>query len=187
MGKAQWGHNLQTSFCSTIGQFGCRALRRMLSAYTSQDGMSSYCASNTSVGQTLGGCGVQSIARHQTRHMQLSPGSLSHFLLSTRIDSVCCWRCAKYGLGSAAPHHPQTSYDPSAELIRSDSLSFLVTPLPSHWRSNKTLPFAFKVIPEPQVTSRWFQWSSQYLFATSLAGSCSHRSPGRYESHHTSW
>lgn len=38
------------------------------------------------------------------------------------------------------------SGDPSRELIRTGSPAFLCTALPSHWRSNKTLPLAFRVV-----------------------------------------
>ncbi|KAF6029344.1 hypothetical protein EB796_012349 [Bugula neritina] len=67
--------------------------------------------------------------------------------------------CGSQSLRSLPHHHPRTHhnggaslhqhsgmYDPNSELIRSDSLAFLVSPLPSHWRSNKTLPYAFKVV-----------------------------------------
>jgi len=50
--------------------------------------------------------------------------------------------------GSVMPPHQQLGmmqHDPMTDFVRSGSLAFLVTPLPSHWRSNKTLPFAFKV------------------------------------------
>ncbi|KAG7254562.1 hypothetical protein CRUP_024477, partial [Coryphaenoides rupestris] len=36
--------------------------------------------------------------------------------------------------------------DHPAELVRTDSPNFLCSVLPSHWRCNKTLPVAFKVV-----------------------------------------
>ena len=36
--------------------------------------------------------------------------------------------------------------DHAGELVRTDSPNFLCSVLPSHWRCNKTLPVAFKVI-----------------------------------------
>ncbi|XP_030879092.1 runt-related transcription factor 3-like [Leptonychotes weddellii] len=36
--------------------------------------------------------------------------------------------------------------DHAGELVRTDSPNFLCSVLPSHWRCNKTLPVAFKVV-----------------------------------------
>lgn len=41
-------------------------------------------------------------------------------------------------------HEIQTEH--SGELVRTGSPYILCTPLPTHWRSNKTLPIAFKVV-----------------------------------------
>ncbi|KAM9550957.1 runt-related transcription factor 2-like, partial [Salvelinus alpinus] len=42
--------------------------------------------------------------------------------------------------------------DHPAELVRTDSPNFLCSVLPSHWRCNKTLPVAFKVVGLGEVT-----------------------------------
>ncbi|XP_058612758.1 runt-related transcription factor 2b isoform X2 [Onychostoma macrolepis] len=42
--------------------------------------------------------------------------------------------------------------DHPAELVRTDSPNFLCSVLPSHWRCNKTLPVAFKVVALGEVT-----------------------------------
>ncbi|XP_010785117.1 runt-related transcription factor 2b isoform X1 [Pseudochaenichthys georgianus] len=42
--------------------------------------------------------------------------------------------------------------DHPAELVRTDSPNFLCSVLPSHWRCNKTLPVAFKVVALGDVT-----------------------------------
>lgn len=48
------------------------------------------------------------------------------------------------------PHENRTMVDiiadHPAELVRTDSPNFLCSILPSHWRCNKTLPVAFKVV-----------------------------------------
>ncbi|KAJ8355518.1 hypothetical protein SKAU_G00183120 [Synaphobranchus kaupii] len=41
--------------------------------------------------------------------------------------------------------------DHPAELVRTDSPNFLCSVLPSHWRCNKTLPVAFKVVALGEV------------------------------------
>lgn len=38
------------------------------------------------------------------------------------------------------------------ELMRTGSPSIICTPLPTHWRSNKTLPIAFKVVALAEVS-----------------------------------
>ena len=38
------------------------------------------------------------------------------------------------------------------ELMRTGSPSIICTPLPTHWRSNKTLPIAFKVVALGEVS-----------------------------------
>ena len=40
----------------------------------------------------------------------------------------------------------------AAELVRTDSLNFLCSALPSHWRVNKSLPVAFKVVALSEVS-----------------------------------
>uniref|UniRef100_A0A672KL92 Runt-related transcription factor 3-like n=2 Tax=Sinocyclocheilus grahami TaxID=75366 RepID=A0A672KL92_SINGR len=42
--------------------------------------------------------------------------------------------------------------DHPAELVRTDSPNFLCSVLPSHWRCNKTLPVAFKVVALGEVS-----------------------------------
>ncbi|KAM9777306.1 runt-related transcription factor 3 [Neosynchiropus ocellatus] len=67
--------------------------------------------------------------------------------------------CSKIGDGSAAmatpgPLRPRPDTrdvvdvlaDHAGELVRTDSPNFLCSVLPSHWRCNKTLPVAFKVV-----------------------------------------
>ncbi|TEA32877.1 hypothetical protein DBR06_SOUSAS14410014 [Sousa chinensis] len=58
----------------------------------------------------------------------------------------------------ASPGPPTTSVlrtliiaDHPAELVRTDSPNFLCSVLPSHWRCNKTLPVAFKVVALGEV------------------------------------
>lgn len=41
--------------------------------------------------------------------------------------------------------------DYPGELVRTDSPNFVCTVLPSHWRSNKTLPVPFKVVSVGEV------------------------------------
>ncbi|XP_041089925.1 runt-related transcription factor 3-like [Polyodon spathula] len=41
--------------------------------------------------------------------------------------------------------------DHAGELVRTDSPNFLCSVLPSHWRCNKTLPVAFKVVALGEV------------------------------------
>ncbi|CAM2112301.1 unnamed protein product [Caretta caretta] len=53
------------------------------------------------------------------------------------------------------PHDNRTMVeiiaDHPAELVRTDSPNFLCSVLPSHWRCNKTLPVAFKVVALGEV------------------------------------
>uniref|UniRef100_A0A8C8FMX2 Runt domain-containing protein n=1 Tax=Oncorhynchus tshawytscha TaxID=74940 RepID=A0A8C8FMX2_ONCTS len=49
--------------------------------------------------------------------------------------------------------------DHPAELVRTDSPNFLCSVLPSHWRCNKTLPVAFKVVGLGEVTD----WDPVFL------------------------
>ncbi|XP_056286770.1 runt-related transcription factor 1-like [Pseudoliparis swirei] len=48
-------------------------------------------------------------------------------------------RMAERGVVEGVSDHP-------GELVKTDSPNFLVSVLPSHWRCNKTLPLAFKVV-----------------------------------------
>ena len=41
--------------------------------------------------------------------------------------------------------------DHPGELVRTDSPNFLCSVLPTHWRCNKTLPIAFKVLSPERV------------------------------------
>eukprot|EP00061_Rhincodon_typus_P015613 g43387.t1 len=57
---------------------------------------------------------------------------------------------AALGRSLIRPHENRTMVDiiadHPAELVRTDSPNFLCSVLPSHWRCNKTLPVAFKVV-----------------------------------------
>uniref|UniRef100_A0A669EI80 Runt-related transcription factor n=2 Tax=Oreochromis TaxID=8139 RepID=A0A669EI80_ORENI len=48
-------------------------------------------------------------------------------------------RIADHGMVEVMPDHP-------GELVKTDSPNFLCSVLPTHWRCNKTLPIAFKVV-----------------------------------------
>ncbi|XP_067947808.1 runt-related transcription factor 1-like isoform X2 [Watersipora subatra] len=76
----------------------------------------------------ISGCGAQSLRQTSHHHHQSPP--------------------AHHGGGSG---QQQGVFEHHSELIRSDSLAFLVSPLPTHWRSNKTLPFAFKVVALTEI------------------------------------
>ncbi|XP_010773929.1 runt-related transcription factor 3 isoform X5 [Notothenia coriiceps] len=67
--------------------------------------------------------------------------------------------CSKIGDGNGAmatpgPHRSRSDSrnvvdvlaDHAGELVRTDSPNFLCSVLPSHWRCNKTLPVAFKIV-----------------------------------------
>ncbi|KAI9537523.1 Runt- transcription factor 3 [Dissostichus eleginoides] len=67
--------------------------------------------------------------------------------------------CSKLGDGNGAmatpgPHRSRSDSrnvvdvlaDHAGELVRTDSPNFLCSVLPSHWRCNKTLPVAFKIV-----------------------------------------
>uniref|UniRef100_A0A3Q2E9Z4 Runt-related transcription factor n=1 Tax=Cyprinodon variegatus TaxID=28743 RepID=A0A3Q2E9Z4_CYPVA len=49
------------------------------------------------------------------------------------------FRLAEHGMAEVISDHP-------GELVKTDSPNFLCSVLPTHWRCNKTLPIAFKVI-----------------------------------------
>lgn len=78
----------------------------------------------------------------------LSPGKMSEGLplgaqdnSATLVAKVC----------TADQSTTQTLSEHPGELIRTDSPNFLCSILPSHWRCNKTLPIAFKVVSLSEI------------------------------------
>lgn len=74
----------------------------------------------------------------------LSPGKMTEGLPLGAHDSsgaalVGKLRIADRSMVEVLSDHP-------GELVRTDSPNFLCSVLPTHWRCNKTLPIAFKVI-----------------------------------------
>ncbi|KAG5851536.1 hypothetical protein ANANG_G00052730 [Anguilla anguilla] len=83
----------------------------------------------------------------------LSPGKMSEGLpLGAQDNSAAL--VAK--VCAADQSTTQTLSEHPGELIRTDSPNFLCSILPSHWRCNKTLPIAFKVVSLSEIpTIRW--------------------------------
>ncbi|XP_017668608.1 runt-related transcription factor 2 isoform X7 [Molothrus aeneus] len=76
----------------------------------------------------------------------LQPGKMSE--VSPVVDAAAA-------VPRLRPHDNRTMVeiiaDHPAELVRTDSPNFLCSVLPSHWRCNKTLPVAFKVVALGEV------------------------------------
>lgn len=95
--------------------------------------------------------------------MALTPAVVMHIPVepptTRRFTPPSTFPCSKIGDGNgtmATPgplrSRPDTRNvvdvlaDHAGELVRTDSPNFLCSVLPSHWRCNKTLPVAFKVV-----------------------------------------
>uniref|UniRef100_A0A4W3ISA2 Runt-related transcription factor 2 n=1 Tax=Callorhinchus milii TaxID=7868 RepID=A0A4W3ISA2_CALMI len=69
---------------------------------------------------------------------------------STTLPASGKMTAAALGRSLIRPHENRSMVDiiadHPAELVRTDSPNFLCSVLPSHWRCNKTLPVAFKVV-----------------------------------------
>ncbi|XP_070812744.1 runt-related transcription factor 2 isoform X3 [Pituophis catenifer annectens] len=79
----------------------------------------------------------------------LQPGKMSE------VSPVVAAAAAVAAVPRLRPHDNRTMVeiiaDHPAELVRTDSPNFLCSVLPSHWRCNKTLPVAFKVVALGEV------------------------------------
>ncbi|XP_027742393.1 runt-related transcription factor 2 isoform X5 [Empidonax traillii] len=79
----------------------------------------------------------------------LQPGKMSE------VSPVVQQQDAAAAVPRLRPHDNRTMVeiiaDHPAELVRTDSPNFLCSVLPSHWRCNKTLPVAFKVVALGEV------------------------------------
>ncbi|XP_054050623.1 runt-related transcription factor 2 isoform X5 [Rissa tridactyla] len=79
----------------------------------------------------------------------LQPGKMSE------VSPVVQEAAAAAAVPRLRPHDNRTMVeiiaDHPAELVRTDSPNFLCSVLPSHWRCNKTLPVAFKVVALGEV------------------------------------
>ncbi|XP_030304202.1 runt-related transcription factor 2 isoform X4 [Calypte anna] len=79
----------------------------------------------------------------------LQPGKMSE------VSPVVQQQEAAAAVPRLRPHDNRTMVeiiaDHPAELVRTDSPNFLCSVLPSHWRCNKTLPVAFKVVALGEV------------------------------------
>ncbi|XP_074010226.1 runt-related transcription factor 2 isoform X2 [Numenius arquata] len=79
----------------------------------------------------------------------LQPGKMSE------VSPVVQQEAAAAAVPRLRPHDNRTMVeiiaDHPAELVRTDSPNFLCSVLPSHWRCNKTLPVAFKVVALGEV------------------------------------
>ncbi|XP_074010227.1 runt-related transcription factor 2 isoform X3 [Numenius arquata] len=79
----------------------------------------------------------------------LQPGKMSE------VSPVQQQEAAAAAVPRLRPHDNRTMVeiiaDHPAELVRTDSPNFLCSVLPSHWRCNKTLPVAFKVVALGEV------------------------------------
>ncbi|XP_066493545.1 runt-related transcription factor 2 isoform X4 [Tiliqua scincoides] len=79
----------------------------------------------------------------------LQPGKMSE------VSPVVAAEAAAVAVPRLRPHDNRTMVeiiaDHPAELVRTDSPNFLCSVLPSHWRCNKTLPVAFKVVALGEV------------------------------------
>ncbi|XP_026858246.1 RUNX family transcription factor 2a isoform X2 [Electrophorus electricus] len=68
----------------------------------------------------------------------------------TDVSTTTAQQEASTAVPRLRPHDNRTMVeiiaDHPAELVRTDSPNFLCSVLPSHWRCNKTLPVAFKVV-----------------------------------------
>lgn len=73
----------------------------------------------------------------------LSPGKMSEALPLGAPDSGAALASK---LRSGDRSMVEVLADHPGELVRTDSPNFLCSVLPTHWRCNKTLPIAFKVL-----------------------------------------
>ncbi|KAJ8341744.1 hypothetical protein SKAU_G00340350 [Synaphobranchus kaupii] len=82
--------------------------------------------------------------------LQPVPGKMSD------VNSAAGQQDASPAVPRLRPHDNRTMVeiiaDHPAELVRTDSPNFLCSILPSHWRCNKTLPIAFKVVALGEVS-----------------------------------
>ncbi|XP_041044785.1 RUNX family transcription factor 2a isoform X5 [Carcharodon carcharias] len=89
---------------------------------------------------TLPASGKMSDVSGMVPHQEPGPG----------VGTAGAAAAAALGRSLIRPHENRTMVDiiadHPAELVRTDSPNFLCSVLPSHWRCNKTLPVAFKVV-----------------------------------------